>query len=408
MTGWTRHVDGLRRLLRQFARPARTDRGGYGVVVEPYRGYGTDRELHLMGRVFWQPGGRARGGDLRGALARLLRRGAPGYSLEARFGDARQRLCTDADGYFHLRMQIRQEPPREQLWHTVELELPGGATAVGEVFIPPHGARFVVISDIDDTVMFTGVANKAKMLWRLFAQGAHSRTAFPGVAAFYRALHGAEQNPILYVSRGPWSIYSMLERFFQLHRIPVGPVLFLREWGLSLSHPLPRRAEGHKLRLIRDMLALYHDLPFVLIGDSGQHDPEIYAQIVREHPQRVAAVYIRNVDHHPERAAVIDRLADEVVSAGSSLLLAADTMAMAEHAAAHGLVPASARGEIAQARAAAPDHRRRRPLRSVRRGNRAETRRAVARGELERTLDSDEDTPPNTVVEAQRDRAPRR
>jgi phosphatidate phosphatase APP1 len=73
------------------------------------------------------------------------------------------------------------------------------------------------------------------MLWRLFVEDAQSRVAFPGVAALYRALHagvsGQEANPILYVSRAPWGLYDILDEFFDLHGIPVGPVLFLREWG---------------------------------------------------------------------------------------------------------------------------------------------------------------------------------
>jgi phosphatidate phosphatase APP1 len=91
---------------------------------------------------------------------------------------------------------------------------------------------------------------------------------------------GDQQNPMLYVSRAPWGIYEVLEEFFDRHGIPVGPILFLREWGVSWTSPLPRKAEDHKRELIHNMLALYGDLPFVLIGDRGQHDPEIYRQIV--------------------------------------------------------------------------------------------------------------------------------
>ena len=86
-----------------------------------------------------------------------------------------------------------------------------------------------------------------------------------------------------------------------------GPVLFLREWGLTLQSPLPRRGKGHKLALIRDMLSLYDDLPFVLLGDSGQRDPDIYAQVVRENPGRVLAIYIRNVRSDPQRVGAIER-----------------------------------------------------------------------------------------------------
>ena len=400
----------FRRVLRQIARPAREDEGAEGLVVEPYRGYGNRQALHLMGRVYRQPGGRVRAasgtGDLLASLRRLLRRGARDQTLIARFGAAEQRVVTDRDGYFHVHLRLLEPPPLDVLWHdvTLRLLLPSGseATAVGEVFVPPAGARFVVISDIDDTVMYTGVANKLEMFWRLFAQGAHSRLAFPGVGAFYRARHGRDRNPMLYVSRGPWSIYPMLEAFFQLHRIPVGPVLFLRDWGLSLRHPLPRRGRGHKLALIRRMLELYDDLPFVLIGDSGQNDPENYARVVREHPRRVKAIYIRNVSRDAERISAIEELAEEVLSAGSSLLLASDSVAMAEHAAEIGLVPATTVQQVESERIAEGDTARH-PLRVLRRRTRGQTRRAVKQGELDQTLQEGGGEPPNTLVEAEQD-----
>jgi phosphatidate phosphatase APP1 len=174
------------------------------------------------------------------------------------------------------------------------------------------------------------------------------------VAALYRAMHaglsGSERNPMLYVSRAPWGIYDVLDEFFQMHGIPVGPMLFLREWGITWKSPVPRKAEDHKRELIGNMLTLYKDLPFVLIGDSGQHDPEVYRQIVDEHPGRVAAVYIRNVSRDPSRLREIEELAKAVTAAGSSMVLAADSLAMADHAAELGLIgrdaPAKVRAEL--------------------------------------------------------------
>jgi phosphatidate phosphatase APP1 len=264
-----------------------------------------------------------------------------------------------------------------------------------------------VISDIDDTIMETGVASKLRMLWRLFLQGAESRVAFPGVAALLQALHrgasGLEANPMLYVSRAPWSIYEVLDEFFNLHHIPAGPLLFLREWGLTLQSPLPRRAQDHKLDLIRNMLALYRDLPFILIGDSGQRDPEVYAQIVHEHLGRVLAIYIRNVSRDPERHRAIEALALEVVQAGSSLVLAADSLAMAEHAAAHGLIAPDALAEVAREReveAGEPDLA---PTVGIGRTTPGGTRRAVQAGELEQALDRADraEAPRNVVVDAE-------
>lgn len=342
---------GIRRALRVVARPVR--RKGYekGVVMHPYRGYGTPDELFLMGRVFRQPRFGTRLDDttvlkdIVDILRRIGRLGLGKTTLTARFGGSEQQVVTDRDGYFRVEIPLRDPPPRDRLWHEVELEVTHRGDTVQDVapvFVPPEQARYVVISDIDDTVMLTGVANVAKMMYRLFVQGAESRVAFPGVAAFYRALHrgasGEEKNPMLYVSRGPWSIYEVLEEFFNLHDIPHGPILFLREWGLTLQRPLPKRATEHKQERIEEMLARYESLPFILIGDSGQHDPETYARVVRDFPGRVLAVYIRNVSQDESRRTEIEDLAQEIARQGSTLILAGDTYVMANHAADDGYI----------------------------------------------------------------------
>ncbi|HSK39308.1 MAG TPA: phosphatase domain-containing protein, partial [Arenibaculum sp.] len=295
------------RILDLAARPVRTAHGKEGIVLQPYRGYGSRRDAFLIGRVFRQSAARRDTGrddlaaHLRDLGRRIARRAVRGAVVTARFCGAEHRVETDRDGYFRVHLDPPRPPPADRSWHPVDLLLEGDrpVRAEGEIFIPPGHCRFVVISDIDDTIMYTGVANKLAMLWRLFVEDAERRIPFPGVTALYRALHGGvsgnEGNPMLYVSRGPWGIYDVLDEFFKIHDVPVGPILFLREWGVSWKSPLPRKAEDHKRELIHNMLALYGELPFILIVDSGQHDPEIYRRIIEEHPGRVLAVYIRNV-----------------------------------------------------------------------------------------------------------------
>lgn len=410
-----RIVRGLRRLLHLLARPVRAARGKGAIVLQPYRGYGTRDEVFLIGRAFRQPGAPPSShglwADLRNLVRRFLCRSVADAPLVARCGGVEQRLRTDRDGYFRAHIRSAAPPPAGHRWHEVELALVDhpGVLATGRVFIPPPACRFVVISDIDDTITETGVANKAVMLWRLFMQGARSRTAFPGIAALLRAFHrgasGAELNPMLYVSRAPWSIYEVLDAFFNLHRIPVGPILFLREWGMTWESPLPRRSKGHKLELIREMLTLYHDLPFVLVGDSGQRDPEIYTRIVREHPSRVLAIYIRNVSRAPARLRAIEDLAVQVVDAGSSLLLAADSRAMAHHAAEHGLIAPQALADVqGESEADEPEAA---PTREVEAPSTRQTREAVEKGALGDALLRGEGARPASVeVEARDGRHP--
>ncbi|SDL43266.1 Phosphatidate phosphatase APP1 [Modicisalibacter muralis] len=342
----------VRKLLHLAARPMKSDRGRGGVAVHAYRGYGSHSEVYVMGRVFRQlriglpaPEGTLYR-DIVDVFRRAMRWGAKHVDVTLSLNGNRKTVTSDRDGYFDIHMTLDHPLPAEHSWHNgvLDIVMRDERTVCGEaeIYVPPPAVDLVVISDIDDTVMHTGVANKLKMLYRLFFRNASQRTAFPGVSAFYRALFagadGQRQRPMLYVSRGPWSIYEMLEEFFQINGIPVGPILFLREWGLTLQRPLPHKAEDHKANLIEQMLSLYDNLPFVLIGDSGQHDPEIYAKIVRDYPGRITAIYIRNVNHDASRDAAITELAERVQDDGCTLVLASDSAMMAEHAHAHGLI----------------------------------------------------------------------
>lgn len=325
-------------------------------MVHPYRGYGSQREVFVMGRVFRQAAlGRAipRRGMLRDTAdvaRRIFRRGCADATVELSLGGNQLCVTTDHEGYFDVHLPISASLPIDVSWHIADIKVQAeGQEPVNtqvEIYVPPPEADLLVISDIDDTVMFTGVAEKLKMLYRLFVRKPHRRTAFPGVASLYQALHRGSndkaERPILYVSRGPWAIYEMLEAFFQLNRIPVGPILFLREWGVSLRHPWPRRAEAHKRQVIDRMLALFDDLPCILIGDSGQHDPEVYSDVVRDYPGRIKAIYIRRVDRDPEREQAIHDLRKELADTDCQLVLAADSILIAEHAHVEGYI--SARG----------------------------------------------------------------
>ena len=167
----------------------------------------------------------------------------------------------------------------------------------------------------------TGATSLLRMARTTFLSNARTRVPFPGVAAFYRALQkGAGEspfNPVFYVSSSPWNLHDLLTEFLTLQKIPIGP-LMLRDWGMSAQESMPTGHAGHKLGAIRRILDLFPALPFILIGDSGQEDPEIYHRVVHDYPDRILAVYIRNVTPRPERVDAIRRLADEVEKAGST------------------------------------------------------------------------------------------
>jgi phosphatidate phosphatase APP1 len=318
--------------------------------ITAFRGYGSAGEVVVRGRLvdtapIARAGKRGRLRRLRTLFRRLSTPPVPSARVEVSIRGSRAETTTGSDGMFTIRVRKLWLEPRGQ-WQPIEINADAGkgrtTRAQSEALIPSDQARFGIISDIDDTVVYTGVANRLSMMWRLFASDAESRVAFEGAGALYRALHRgtAERghNPIFYVSRGPWSIYPVLEEFFRRHRIPIGPILLLRDWGVHLGHPWPRRARDHKRQLIDELLTMYPELPFIMVGDSGQHDPEIYLDAVERWGSRIVCSYIRDVTDDLERAGEIARLARQAERLGSEMVLAADTRTMAEHAAERGFI----------------------------------------------------------------------
>ncbi|HYH44113.1 MAG TPA: App1 family protein, partial [Thermoanaerobaculia bacterium] len=188
----------------------------------------------------------------------------------------------------------------------------------------------------DDTVVESNVTDRLAAARTVLLGNARTRLPFEGVAAFYQALHGGASgqagNPLFYVSSSPWNLYDLLAEFLDLHKIPRGPLL-LRDLGIDRAKLLSSDHHAHKLAQIRPLLALYPHLTFVLLGDSGQHDPEIYREVVRENPGRIRAVYIRRAGERPGRDEEVEAIARDLEAAGVPLLLLRDTAPAAAHAA---------------------------------------------------------------------------
>lgn len=323
------------------------------VRVVLYRGYGTPTTLHLRGRVVarraiasatrsdsaWR--------NLRGMYRRFSGVEIPGATVQVRFaGDDGPPVAavTDDDGFF----SVAHTPARAGTgWReaTAEIVTPIArgqrvTRATGEVLVPPRGANFGVISDIDDTIVRTGATSLLTMARVVLLSNAHTRLPFQGIGAFYGALQrgagGEGGNPLFYVSSSPWNIYDMLVEFLAINEIPAGP-LFLQDWGLGRNKLLKTGHREHKHAVIATLLATYPDLPFVLIGDSGELDAEIYGEVARAHPGRIGAIYIRDVQLE-HRASAVRALAAEFSAGPTPLVLVSDTVAAAEHAADRGFI----------------------------------------------------------------------
>jgi len=334
------------------------------VMIVPYRGHGSTDRFFLSGRVI-ENRAIAPPRDDDSAWLNLLnmyRRFASeeirGATVRARFGSVTQTTVADREGYFEF--AFAPDPALltpEQHVYQVELELvdyPGPrrptAGASAEIFVPPPDAQFGVISDLDDTVIQSDVVNLLKLVRNTLLKNAHTRLPFEGVAAFYHALQRGTNNgynPIYYVTSGPWNLYDLIVDFFEIRGIPAGP-LHMTRLGLRRDQLIRPNRRKHKLAAIHELLTTYPDLPFLLIGDSGELDPEIYLQVVLDHPGRIKVIYIRDVGE--KKRANIQTIAAQVKAAGSELLPVQDTVEAALHASANGYILPEALPYIRQER----------------------------------------------------------
>ncbi|WP_310392961.1 phosphatase domain-containing protein [Hymenobacter sp.] len=350
-TEWTDHL-----FTRYRAKTGRLP----PLQLDAYRSYGTAARFYIKGRLLADPGlapqtaADSRWRNFRSMVRRFNSREVAGADLVAELPDGTQHLVTtDDEGYFTLIIEPRALPaPVAYLWYPVPVRLARlppqfrpplpEVHGAAKVLVPPPGAEFGIISDLDDTVFETIATNVLKMLVRTFFSNAHSRLPFVGVAEFYQRLQRGRtnrpDNPFFYVSSSPWNLYDVLEEFMGIHKLPPGPLL-LRD--LSIARPKTTPPPGvtgsaalhfaHKLHEIDDLLATYSHLPFVLLGDSGQEDARIYREVVRRHPGRIRAIYIRDVQV-PARALLVGPIVEELKVEGVPMLLVPDYAAAAAHA----------------------------------------------------------------------------
>ena len=330
-----------------------------------YRGFGGGGRVLVLGRVLQNEGlaladpAHSKVRNLLAMLKRLESDPLPLARVRVSAPGGTHELVADDEGF--VRGWIEMDTGDRSGWSSLRLDLadpPGGipASVDAPVLVPPASASFGVISDMDDTVLQSHVTDFLRAARMVLLENARTRLPFAGVAAFYRALEeghsGGAGNPIFYVSSSPWNLYDVIAEFLEAQQIPRGPLL-LRDWDIGASM---FRNAAYKSGVIREILATYPLRRFILIGDSAQEDPEIYADIVATHPGRILAVYIRNASlgasgltgQRSANLSAIQDLTKKISLAGSTLVLADDTLAVARHAALHGWIREDALGDIGQ------------------------------------------------------------
>ncbi|ODH26752.1 UV damage endonuclease UvdE [Paracoccidioides brasiliensis] len=194
-------------------------------------------------------------------------------------------VCTNDGGHFSVRAALDFVPTHIRVLASENL------SATEEVrVIEPTGIS--LISDIDDTIKHSGITSGAKEIFRnTFVRNLGDLTVL-GVNEWYSKLADMDVR-IHYVSNSPWQLYPLLKSFFSLAGLPPGS-FHLKQYSGMLQGIFEPTTEKKRPTLERIMLD-FPERRFILVGDSGEADLELYTELVLANPGRILGVFIRDV-----------------------------------------------------------------------------------------------------------------
>ncbi|APS37546.1 phosphatase domain-containing protein [Salegentibacter sp. T436] len=327
------------------------------VLITPYRSYGTHSHLYIKGRVLDnEPLKITQDANIFKTIKTTYKQfdtfEIPDAQVDLSLpGKVQATTQTDDEGFFLFDNTIEQnlaEHADEEGWLDYDIFYKGPLGKKtelledpfkGDFLIPDPNAEYGVISDIDDTILHTGVTSflKLRLLKNSLLTNAYNRIPLKGAAEFYQKLHtgrdGTPNNPIFYLSNSPWNLYEYLKLFLDHNAFPKGPIL-LRKFRTPFDGSI-KPEKPHKQKEIANILKTYPEMNFILIGDSGEHDASIYTEIAAQYPDRILAIYLRSVKHKKQMSrvrSIIDNFETTPV------LMVETSQETVEHAREHGFI----------------------------------------------------------------------
>ena len=282
-------------------------RRGWRPRIVPYTGYGSTHEVRLLARVLLAPPVTDRDPRMDAAAdpdpdstaarqratrgwRRFLTTPIPAARVEVDVDGSTYHLVTDRRGYLDARIAVTLPAG----WHDLPIRVDRGRPSRLRVRVVGDEPTLGIVSDIDDTVMITHLPRPLLAAWNTFVLRESARVAVRGMAELYRQILAAHpQAPVIYLSTGAWNVAPTLTRFLARHGFPEGPLL-LTDWGPTNTGWV-RSGRQHKHDTLRRLGRELPQVRWLLVGDDGQHDPQIYDDYAAEHPQQVLGIAIRRL-----------------------------------------------------------------------------------------------------------------
>ncbi|MBV7411349.1 DUF2183 domain-containing protein [Dermabacteraceae bacterium TAE3-ERU27] len=273
---------------------------GFQVRIQPFHGYGTPGKIRVLAKLLYAPPGSPANfyarplHDMRGLALRGFRSFTSSVAIHhsATVTAGGQRFTVNADRTGIIDAVLPADLPPGEC--TVEISLGDGSAVSAPVTVFDPAQPIGIVSDVDDTVVVTMLPRPLLAFWNAFIVHQSSRRVVPGMPALYETLRRTYPGaPFLYLSTGAWNTYPVLRRFLHRNGYPTGPMI-MTDWGPT-DTGFFRSGRAHKRDSLRHLARDFPQIRWLLIGDDGQHDPEIYGEFAAELPDSVAGVAIRQL-----------------------------------------------------------------------------------------------------------------
>ncbi len=267
--------------------------------VEVYGCYGNPRYIVVEGRVF---DSRVEQNQTQedGYLVNIKNKFAQLFNDEKEHEavtialDGRDHLVlSDDEGYFEFEFSTS----KDHFFHaqSIKVSINQGETVTNcNAFIPSSQEQVGVISDFDDTLVISDVADKFSLLGNIFLKNYKQRTLIKSMQEIVNRVIGKEHRAFFLITGSPKQLHNSIDHFLDHHNFPKRTIITKKLHGDN-SDPLFDQLE-YKFEKVKKLILLYPNIQWVLLGDSGEMDKEVYTQIQKAYPNRVKNIYIRNVD----------------------------------------------------------------------------------------------------------------
>ena len=196
---------------------------------------------------------------------------------------------TDDEGYFAFDVNSSAKEIK------LTLKDQNSITTKCKPFIPSAAKQVGIISDFDDTVVISDVTNKLKLIYQLLFKNYKQRTVIKGMREhFAKILKNSPDKPLFFITGSPNQLHHVVVDFLKYHNFPKFTLMTKKIHGNKSYNPF--KQQNYKQEQIEELISLYPQISWVLFGDSGEKDEQIYHSIAKKYPDKIKAIYIRNVD----------------------------------------------------------------------------------------------------------------